>query len=606
MANKPRLLRSQAEIEQELGQHFVVWCGMAVSAAPVNEGDCSAFPTGKEFIDSILDSIHKQLLLHGSAGPDVFALAACFAKEMRSDGRLRNLTDLRHFRKFEDLIGRFEFATTPTVLDALMKAAFLGNANDTNKNQRALGFLLGKGHVASCFTSNFDNGIESSRRMSVFVHPPSKSKRFTKKRLYKLHGDAAAGRYVTTLGEMVSAEDQTSHKYLKELLDGQTVLVVGYSGTGDIDLFPYLSLSNAHLVWAVNGSAPPDCANAYFETDLYSFDGRNALLSLARRYGWKESRKPRTPRDWRLNIAPVINSLAPTMLVDIVALLMFQHAGVEYVRLCQTAERTLPSHILRSQMYGGRPFIEVSAYWSVLAGMEDEQNQARKHYWRGFALWRLYRHREAAMELKAALGALPDSELDWEINELVIQRVYLVNLCDMLRQTLFRRKSLWDRFEGELSYKYIEDQLELPYNTILHGRDEERRLLARIILLEIDAVMGRPISHRVVRELIQRSEALVHNNPAFSASGLMLSLGPRGLYLGFRPWWRLMQIYRASRNRIFYVKGTASLLYALTPRWIRPLLCKLNNPLAGCIKVAIREWSVRRALRKLDKTMTRT
>lgn len=147
--------------------------------------------------------------------------------------------------------------------------------------------------VPVCLTTNFDNCIElaSASWISVKIFPYDQSPPTgvfapqSNPVLYKLHGDALSESCVATSEHLADLELSGGHRYLRELLRGRTVFVVGYSGLGDIDIFPQLErVEGAKFIWTSRSrrSAVPDFARGVL-CDLEDEGQDNALLQICQR-----------------------------------------------------------------------------------------------------------------------------------------------------------------------------------------------------------------------------------------------------------------------------------------------------------------------------------
>jgi hypothetical protein len=169
-----------------------------------------------------------------------------------------------------------------------LKALFVCEKAQFNHNHAAIARLLSSDTAAACITTNYDNGIESAfPTLEVYVYPnfPSQEIFAGVPSLLKIHGDVITNSYIATLPEMFTAR----HDYLRELLSHKKVLVVGYSGYGDLDIAPCLEdlarTARTTFVWCFNSKQPsriPSYAQYGFGCDLrYDNSELNPLIGLA-------------------------------------------------------------------------------------------------------------------------------------------------------------------------------------------------------------------------------------------------------------------------------------------------------------------------------------
>lgn len=149
-------------------------------------------------------------------------------------------------------------------------AASIYGRVETNPNHHALALLAAKGH--SLFTTNFDDNIEAC--LPAGVRSP-----------IHLHGTAnEPASMVITLRQLSDAHRPELQLLHEAIAKTRTVVCVGYSGFGDIDIVPVLRDAERNLaprvIWLDRPNfKPPVRARAYVH-DLRT-TGANLLLAWA-------------------------------------------------------------------------------------------------------------------------------------------------------------------------------------------------------------------------------------------------------------------------------------------------------------------------------------
>ena len=128
---------------------------------------------------------------------------------------------------------------------SLLRAWFYCETNQFTDNHAAIAFLLAQSIVPFVLTTNFDNAIESAfgssngRRVDTYIHTSAQVQP-QRGALVKLHGDVDKGTNAATPRQFLSSQRLGEHGYIRAIVRGRTVLVTGYSGTGDVDILRHL------------------------------------------------------------------------------------------------------------------------------------------------------------------------------------------------------------------------------------------------------------------------------------------------------------------------------------------------------------------------------
>lgn len=249
-------------------------------------------------IDSVTHTFLRQAAAQLQSGAWLERVAAGYAKAL-VDGYHRALLSRT---KFENFIWRLQRCLDKHRTDELLAHIYGCTGKQYNLNHSALAFLLKRRVCLACLTTNFDNALELCLpSLRVFNYPdrpaylPSEHEAPI---LAKLHGDALTKTCVATSPELSQAKLHNSYSFLEDLLRDRVVLVLGYSGTGDVDISHHLGKYERHLLWGKYSDQPGARRHKQidFVCDLSATEpgkeknGKyNLLLELATSYGWKDN-----------------------------------------------------------------------------------------------------------------------------------------------------------------------------------------------------------------------------------------------------------------------------------------------------------------------------
>jgi hypothetical protein len=590
---QPKHLKTVAQLEEALGEDFILWCGSAISSG---EGKpTSPFPMTGEFLAALFQNIsiclqNSDILVH--------KVAATYAHDL-SLGRLKPILS---GLKFEDCLGRVKLAIGDEGLRQIMASTYRCRDNCANANHRAIAYLLQSGAVKTCITTNFDDGIESCAPLETFAHNPHCDNVVpASARVLKLHGDVRSGRYVTTAADLIKAQEDHQHGYLAPLLNGKTLFVCGYSGNGDVDLYPYLvaaASSGAKLIWADRDTNETQAiASSLVVTDLFKGPSDNRLQELAMLKGWQPPTAPAARSDWVKGLADAVQNLDRTDLFEVVFQTLFGTAASEYLHLCQLCSKT--GMDAQVPFTGGRPYLEWPAYNTAITQFQSETDSRSKLHWIGYSLWRLHRYEEALTELRSALVYPETTSLSRESNEISVARNYLEVLRDLLmRSRPKNRQYLWQKYDGDLYLHDLTASDNQKFDALDHGFSDERRLLNKIIILELDLLLNKDVSFNECVAFAQRAKDLRQPHAEFAALQLLLRLNLTGYFKGLRPMRELRKFYWGQRNWIWILKCYAAIIHATTPLPLRPLACRINSKFFGRVRSNLAERNLERAKQK--------
>lgn len=513
---------------------------------------------------------------------------ATYAEEF-VDGRY---AALREATKFEEFIGRIanywdydpRHLEHSVIVADLLRALFECAENQFNLNHAAIAFLLQNRIIDAILTTNFDNAIEQALAaigtpFHAYIHPTYPRGLSTgNAALLKLHGDAPSGQYVATSPQLVNGQVLESHKYIRKLIEGKTVLVAGYSALGDIDIRPHLIDVRATFVWITWGRTElPDFATYWCRSNLTSEEANeNWLVGLASHAGWPGTRSAAAAPPWRERLATWFSGIPLDALRD-AALVMFEqgpgsmsgwpllHLHHVYAWDVEKRSRTVPPPW--TSWRDGIPFLAVSAYASAGEAFELAKpetvvtaDSAQFKILQGLRLWRQGCLYEALEELKPlALGVLPKSFS----NDLVFlgTRLYLEVARDLLRseRNLARRVRLSTSIQVDAALDRLPPA---PHQE----QSIESALLNRVVRLELQWFLKRSELSKNdwladIRGVYDDAWAVQSWN-AVEAAGR--AWAARSAFSGFKALYRINRILMKQRHLKRVRKSLAAVLYGVT------------------------------------------
>lgn len=328
--------------------------------------------------------------------------------------------------------------------------------------------------------------------------------------ILKLHGDAKARNCVATMPGMADAKRLGSHKFLRDFLSKKVILVLGYSGTGDVDISPHLSAAEkagARFLWGNHNEEPsmlPFCMRPVL-CDLESTDtSKNLLLGLAELHGWKWRSNGRC-HEWEQALTNWVNSLNRNKLAKIILLTLFIQTGWPIVH----ASRFVPVSVACEHplVDEGIVCLQVSAYrhaerafQSALSSGNLSQSQyISSKLYLGFTLWRrgdLSRALNTLWYFYATSFEHNEHEEYGEIGNGL--RTYLEVARDQMQilKSLDNRKN----FYRNMKLHNVVDRLRMIPTIDLKGD-----ILVQTVILHIDYLIGEPINIENIQRLFDES-----------------------------------------------------------------------------------------------------
>ena len=407
-------------------------------------------PGVKEFTFAILESLADRAMLADQANDYATHRIGRLVKRLLSTGKATQIDSFQspipEFKsdsliaralqtKFEEVL-RLCIDAGVDILPAL-KAAYMGLPDEHNENHSALAYLANNCGI-NILTTNFDLGIENAGLKTSLVPINGKWKDRTVPAnpvLAKLHGCAERGGFVATSGTLLTLRGSREYEFLIDWCRGGTLLLVGYSGSGDVDISIHIwqmaLLSTTKILWADYKDDPQIPFDATLvRCHLDRTDSKNMLLELAKHYGWKPSSNLSEAGWSRRVVADKLTSVSPFVagrcLVEIlgrcdktVFLLDYLAAsrGLNSPDVCQTffdwwIERRADPPPLRTGHN-----LECQRFLRRVAHIPNTASYIRA--WKAFAEWRSGRQLVALKEV----ASLVSMDLRLEHAE-VRQRIY--------------------------------------------------------------------------------------------------------------------------------------------------------------------------------------
>lgn len=454
------IIENLGALHSALGTGFVLFCGSAVSGQLE-----PSYPMTDVFKKETLLAIRGKL----QNGSYLDKTTALYAESLAVGhyGKL-GLSD-----KFETFLWKLGRASDPVGVESLLRALY-GSKTHRNPNHDAIEFLLEKKIAAMCLTTNFDRAIEFGTRLKVWCYG-DKFDELPSSQVLKLHGDAYLGNSVATLPQLDEASLANYFDFLPGLLANKNVWVLGYSGTGDVDIAPHLEFSSARLFWG--GRKPQESrrrTGVKLDLGCGPASSENLLLALAKSYGWQPRPTAFVAASWPDEIKSWVANVPCDSLRRFIISLLSWNTDWPHLHLANIAYWTRRS--IHNQLDLGRAAAQASCYrtcikWAVrtqqcTAATGPDRFEAAKLII--FSLWRIGRLREAIEKCRKLILSADSS------NDQILEHL------------------------NEAVRHYLEISLEV----ISHTRDPvERRLLAE------DADLARAIS-LLPKRAVQLLEAI--------------------------------------------------------------------------------------------------
>jgi hypothetical protein len=402
-SNLPKKV-SYAELDETLGREFVLFVGSAISGFWINTGGSEKrfLPMVPDISQGFFSALASQL--RGSNYVDMLTEEYC--KNLVNGGKYKQI---RLSTKFETFLWQVENRVGSANIFRLIQALYLCDQGQYGSTHSMISALMRFGRVKLCLTTNFDNALENSLPgVTKIVHKIGDfHSQIPTPTIIKLHGDVIQGKIVTTTPGLARGGNRREYEYLQDILSGRTVLFVGYSGIGDIDIAPVLEAlgtKDTKLVWLVRESEqPPSFATHWFESDLFSQDiERNWLLRLAKESGIEINSKDQDAPDWEARLASWMKEISNEEANNLVRDVLGSSNGWAYLHLYHVSTQWTnsedPPRLSSSSecIYFAEACINVAAYSTAIRALTKGLLliQSLKEWfiitkWLGFCYWRM-------------------------------------------------------------------------------------------------------------------------------------------------------------------------------------------------------------------------
>lgn len=582
----PSLILDAKTLSDTLSSPFVLLVGSAVSGV-----NSPHVPMALRIMKEILLRAARAL----EKGTYAEKLLAQYALSLCNGSRL----PLLKTTKFEEFLWQIEIAAGRDALDELLAPIYVCDDGEYGPNQQAIGWLLHKRVCLACLTTNFDNSIELASPTLKVLHHPNYPKSLPSPNdspvLLKLHGDAQRRNCVATSRAMSNAKRLASHGFLRDLLAGQTVLVLGYSGTGDVDISPHLASAGATYVWGVKdkGSLVPPFVKCRAICDLGAVHSEaNLLLGLAELHGWQQQTTGQS-HEWTQALDRWCHSLDSRILSRIVALTLFGQTGWAVAHISEvTSVRIVSDDPLVDE---GIACLQISAYDSadrifrraISWGHLSHSQYITAMLYLGFTQWR-------RGDLEQALHVLwwfYDTSFESHTEEEYVEigdglRIYL----EVARDWMQLRRGLSERQRFYRSRRLDDVINRLKSLPTVGFRGD---ILAKAIILHICYLVGEPVDTVEVKKLFDESLDTTNWTAAEAVARLLVCLS----------FWHGLSalvevdgglVRRGQWNTIR--KSAAAILHALLGGRFPIILNVLDGPVFARMAVWWREWRYRKNL----------
>ncbi len=323
-------------------------------------------------------------------------------------------------------MGIIEKAAGEDKLKELISTSFTCEKGQYTHNHLAISELISHGKTEYCLTTNFDNGIE---RANPSIIPKADrnllnnidNKKF-QKALIKLHGDVNIGNYIATINSLVTTERIKDLRFLDNFLKSRNILLIGYSGQGDIDVWPHLlkaKKSGAQFIWmSKEDSIQNEIANYWFISDLQETNNnKNWLIKLAFHNKSVKMISCNEP-NWKGSIDNWLMALPKKIVYQIVEETLNNRYGFEYLKTILYSlwnngidENDLAGLSFQEKYRLARAYIQISLYGPAKEIFDEFDNIVindeyinRYYFWKTHVLWRMGQLEKAFELLENAIN----------------------------------------------------------------------------------------------------------------------------------------------------------------------------------------------------------
>lgn len=505
------IIKSASDLSAKLKDDFVLFVGSAISGVS---------PPHLAMVNIRQDIVR---LLSNKLSKDTYCsqLYSKYSELLSADNG--SYHDLLDSTKFEEFLWLVSTASSRDALNDLLDKLYTCDKNEYGPNHKALAKLLGSGKCRACFTTNFDNTIELACQdiginIKLYTEPgkyPAKlPENGENPLLIKLHGSSRENNCVAESTTLLLAQSQNSHGYITDLLADRRVLVLGYSGIGDIDISPHLSDTNATFFWANHRNPEPneipDWADYLVLSNLaYPSDStlHNLLLKISgvsltpgevfKEHESADSLLNKWASRTNLDAQKLIRSLFDWRLAD--PLLHLCHEELVYTGDLVTRCRRYGWVCVQRRAYKTAFYVFSNATGGQKLFIEDDLHLKLGQ---GFVLWRIGRWEEsrsllqnltdaATKQLSSQIGSLDQRLIDLFLE---IYLIYLEVSRDLLQIIPPKR-----RLQATEQWN-LESIFQLLNNTLFQGTNPQNILLVQLIGYNIRWLLGKQITLEEVKK----------------------------------------------------------------------------------------------------------
>lgn len=578
-----------SELDRMLSDEFIIFCGSAVSGFPQAAGSRERFlPMVNDATQNFFDFLGDKL----AKGEYAEKLMGKYSKLFVKHGKYRRI---RVNMKFESFLGYLENIVGEERLFALIKALFLCDNNQYGLCHAAISALLRSGRAKFCLTTNFDNAIENSwAGLKKYNHGDDLSGIFTSPSLIKLHGDVIDGKVKTTTATLALASRLNEYGYLADLLKGKKILVIGYSGVGDIDIAPTLSLlkDKVAMIWLVEkGQRPPSLATHWFESNLFSNDQKeNWLIKLATNVTGTVRGSSAGHPNWKGRLKNWFDDLSSSETYSFLQDIFSRSSGWSHVHLFHVSRKLWQTSVpldfsARDGVDLGFASIQITDYNTALRAftyalmrVKDISTWGVVIKWIGFSYWRLGRLDDALSTLKSFLDR---TELkDTIADEYATAMLYFLEIAtDKLRYTTRpNRIKLYNELNIEEYSSYLLQHI---------SQDPGKNLLVRLRILAIQLLVEKSRDVGRIQEIYNELLAIKEWGLAESAARVWVGYDR---IEGIKALLYVDKILFERLNLNTIRKSLAAILDAFIPLDSYKISYYLDGPAFGSLKAGVEEW----------------
>ncbi|MBC7879421.1 MAG: SIR2 family protein [Anaerolineales bacterium] len=582
---KAGIITALDELIPLLGDSFIVFFGSAVSGKLSPRA-----PMVTEVKDYILELAATRM----EDGSKADKLAAQYVGKLLATKPYRSILDTT---KFETFIGKLSRYVGKNAVDDLIARLYTCEAEEYGPNHSALGYLLKKRVCLAALTTNFDNALELAYpKLKILDYKTSPARLPSRKEppiLIKLHGDAISKSGIATSREIFGATLQKHFSFLKDLLDGQKVLVVGYSGNGDIDISAHLARTQAQFFWCdynltggklpindnltrvlcdlsyIEGKptlAPINAAGKFIQKlnlknfNFGQFARDNLLIRIAEYHGWSGKRVGENI-SWRDGVRDWMSERKPSELTRFTVSLLSWHTDLPHMHIAYY--RTTTSKRPNSSIDYADALTQFKAYHSAVNCLEKITKENSKKSLPsieavkllGYNFWRMGKFEDALLVLSNLINPKFWHGFRVEARSHISDaaRNYLETLIE-----LFYRASSKSDYNYALKFALSDEVLNKI--VMLENQSVGNEYLLRCVIFEIKYAIDRKISNEEIRSLFNEAFSMEEWPAAAVISRFWLLVNWREAII---PWCQTTQVLWKRRKLDLIIQNLASLAYSI-------------------------------------------